>query len=377
MMPLAGHAAPAAAVAAELEQRGHEVTWVVSERHVRAVLRAGSRVLDAPPPPVVAERLASPPRGGIWESLRAFWFEVAFPLARSMRPAVEAAVGRERPDCLVVDQHALAGAFVARAQGCRWATSAATPQATSAVVDAIGGRAWLDARLAELAADAGAPATPAGDLSPALVLVYSTPELAGAGAYPSSYRFVGPPLDAAAPDGVDFPWGRLVEGARVYVTLGTTASRSDARFYGTVFEALAGEPVQAIVAAPADAAGAPPANVLVRPWVPQLDVIRCVDAVVSHGGHNTVAQALALGRPLVVSPDSFERGLVAGRVAELGAAVRVRHARLRPDELRAAVRRVLDEPAFRERAGHLGAGLRAAGGASAAADALEQVAGGA
>jgi MGT family glycosyltransferase len=371
--PLAGHAAPAAAVAAELARRGHETAWVASPGHLRRVLPAGARVYEAPPAAEVAEQLARPIRGGIWESLRAVWFGVAFPLARDMAVPTERALDDFEPDAAVVDQHALAGALACRRRGLPWATSAATPQATSAVVDAIGGREWLDERIGELQREAGAEPVAAADLSPHLVLVYSVPELSGGRDFPASYRFVGPPLHDVDGD-AEFPWDELAEGVRIYVTLGTTASRDDARFYATAFEALAGEPLQAVVVGPPEAMPPAPGNALVRPWVPQLGVIRSVDAVVCHGGSNTVGQALAHGRPLVVAPDSFERGLIAAQVVEAGAAVRVRFARLRASELREAVRRVLEEPSFRRQAERVGEALRAAGGARAAADAVEELA---
>jgi MGT family glycosyltransferase len=309
----------------------------------------------------------------VWTSLRAFWDELALPLARDMAPAVERALTDVRPDALVVDQHAVAGAVAARRHGLPWATSAATPQATSPVVDMLGGREWLDERFAAVCREAGLEPVRGVDVSPSLVLVYSSPELAGGGPYPPSFRFVGPPLEEAGADGTPFPWERLTGVPRVYVTLGTTASRTDARFYATAFAALAGEPVQAIVVAPRELALSPPDNVLLRPWVPQVEVLRRVDAVVCHGGQNTVGQALALGRPLVLAPDSFERGLIAAQAVNAGAAVRVRFGRLRPDELREAVRRVLAEPAFRAAAERVGRSLREAGGPRAAADALEEI----
>ena len=373
--PLVGHTTPAAAVAGELARRGHEVAWVASRAVVGRALPAGTEVYDAPVSPAVGVVLERPIRGGVWASLRAFWDEVALPLAQEMAPVVERAIGDFAPDVLVADQHAVAGAVAARRHGLAWATSAATPQATSPVVDLLGGREWLDERFAAICRESGLEPVSAVDLSPRLVLVYSSRELAGGGPYPPSYRFVGPPLEEANGDPAPFPWERLADVSRLYVTLGTTASRTDGRFYATVFAALADEPVQAIVVAPSEAAPAPPPNVLVRPWVPQLELMRRVDAVVCHGGQNTVGQALALGKPLVLAPDSFERGLIAAQAVSAGAGIRVRFGRLRPDELRDAVRRVLDEPSFRAEAERVGRTLREAGGSRAAADALEALAG--
>jgi UDP:flavonoid glycosyltransferase YjiC (YdhE family) len=102
-------------------------------------------------------------------------------------------------------------------------------------------------------------------------------------------------------------------------------------------------------------------------------VLREVDAVVCHGGHNTVCEALARGLPLVIAPIKDDQPIVADQVVAAGAGVRVKFGRVQPAELAAAVRRVLDEPSFRTAAAAVQASFTAAGGAAAAATALEEL----
>ena len=45
-----------------------------------------------------------------------------------------------------------------------------------------------------------------------------------------------------------------------------------------------------------------PAPTLVRDYVPQLELLAQMDAVLCHAGQNTVAEALANGLPLVMTP---------------------------------------------------------------------------
>ena len=59
-------------------------------------------------------------------ALRFLWRDVLMPLADTMLAGVHAAVDAFRPDVLVVDQQALAGAAVAELRGLPWATSATT-----------------------------------------------------------------------------------------------------------------------------------------------------------------------------------------------------------------------------------------------------------
>jgi len=108
--------------------------------------------------------------------------------------------------------------------------------------------------------------------------------------------------------------------------------------------------------------------------VTQLEILPHVQAVVCHAGHNTVCEALANGLPLVVAPIRDDQPVVAQQVVRAGAGTRVRYGHLSPHSLRNAVVRVLAEPNFRGAAARIRDSFDAAGGAPAAADALEAMA---
>jgi UDP:flavonoid glycosyltransferase YjiC (YdhE family) len=96
-----------------------------------------------------------------------------------------------------------------------------------------------------------------------------------------------------------------------------------------------------------------------------------MDAVVSHGGHNTVCETLAHGIPLVVAPIRDDQPIVAQRVAEAGAGTRFKFGRDRAADIQAASTEVLDNPDYRMAAERLRASFGSAGGSNAAAAALE------
>jgi UDP:flavonoid glycosyltransferase YjiC (YdhE family) len=106
------------------------------------------------------------------------------------------------------------------------------------------------------------------------------------------------------------------------------------------------------------------------PRVPQVAVLRRVDLVICHGGHNTVCEALAAGVPLVVAAVRDDQPFVADQVVRAGAGVRVRFGRVTVADLRAAVGTVLGDPGYREAAARLRIAFARAGGAPAAADRL-------
>lgn len=90
-----------------------------------------------------------------------------------------------------------------------------------------------------------------------------------------------------------------------------------------------------------------PENVRVERFVPQGQVLPGCEAVVSHGGSGTTLAALAHGLPLVLVPQGADQFDNAARAERAGAAVVLRPGEVTAAAVRDAVRRVLEEPAFR------------------------------
>ncbi|KUO10062.1 glycosyltransferase [Streptomyces sp. DSM 15324] len=373
--PLVGHVNPTVGVAAELVARGHRVAWVCPEPELVARLAGADAVVLACAGTGPGERPAGL-RGP--EALKFLWEWYLLPLAEAMAPGVRAAVREFRPDVVVADQQAFAGAFTAERLGLPWATSATT---SAEFTDPLAGlpkvREWVDGRLAALRAAIGDPLRVTDPrFSPHLVLAFSTPELAGPA---EGVRWVGPSV-TARPETPGFPWEWLDAGrATVLVSLGTANADAGGRFLDVCRTALRerADRVQALIVDPGGTLGAATddKDVLVVPSVPQLALLRRgVDAVVCHAGHNTVCEALWHGVPLVVAPIRDDQPVVAGQVVDAGAGVRVRFGRVTAERLGAALDAVLHGPAHRAAAERIGSAFRAAGGAPAAADHLEKLA---
>jgi len=394
--PLTGHINPTVAVGQALLARGHRVTWV---GHAEALARS----LPAPLPPggavwalgehLSAERLGALHAGREARGLAAFqflWEGVLLPLAEEGYAEVLAALAALKPDLCVVDQQALAGALACRALGLPWLTSCTT---SAAIVDALGEltqlKGWLDAQRARLlAALPLAEATRAQvaaeeremgsfELSPRGVLVFSSERLARA-AHPEArfgevYHFVGPALKVArAP--IPFDWSLLRAGvSRVYFSLGTLNGERGARVYAALCEALGGEAGLQVIAAapPALFPSPPPENFVVCARVPQLELLRHVDLVVTHAGHNTTCEALAHGLPLLALPIKDDQPVVAEQVRAVGAGLRLPFGRVTAPRLREAVWRLLREPSFREAARGVAAEFAREDGADGGARVVE------
>ena len=89
-----------------------------------------------------------------------------------------------------------------------------------------------------------------------------------------------------------------------------------------------------------------PSNVRVLRAAPHQQVLAEASAVVTHAGHGSVLKALAAGVPLVCMPLGRDQKDNTVRVLRLGAGVRVKKGE-RPAGIAAAVRRVLEEPAYK------------------------------
>ena len=162
------------------------------------------------------------------------------------------------------------------------------------------------------------------------------------------------------------PDGSQAEPA-VLVSLGTLNASRGKRFYQVVCDSVRGLPLRVVIAAPPELVVNPPDNVWVQSWVPQLELLPKMAAVVTHGGHNTVCEALFHGVPMVVAPIKDDQPVVAGLVVEAGAGERVHFGRVKAPRFTAALNQVLQEPHYRLNAQRLGQSFQRAGGAAAAA----------
>jgi UDP:flavonoid glycosyltransferase YjiC (YdhE family) len=123
-----------------------------------------------------------------------------------------------------------------------------------------------------------------------------------------------------------------------------------------------------------------PARFRHTPFLPGLSMASRCDVLVHHGGYGSCQTGLHAGKPAVTLPTFSERESNARRLAALGAAelVEVRRSRGRKsvdaEALRSAVRRVLADASYGERARGLGDRLRAYGGPARAATLIERLA---
>ena len=285
--PLAGHLNPATALAVELTRRGHAVDWVGSEATLRPVVGPDAVVHPT------GSRILREQSGHGAAAVSSLWRRFLVPYTKFTLPAVQRAVDAARPDLVLADQQMFAGALVAHRSGLPWATLVTTTmelsrpfRALPAVEAELGG--YLDTVRAQARVTGVDPR-----FSPALSLALTSTVLSGP-PRAGSPRYVGPLLGPRPPVPFDPP---DTDRPLVLISTGTLADGLAAGFHRRALAAVAGLDLHAILVAPPEAVPDPPPNLTIATRVPLLDLLPRLAAVVTHGGLNTVTEALAHAVP--------------------------------------------------------------------------------
>jgi MGT family glycosyltransferase len=374
-----GHINPTLPVVAELARRGHTVTYHTSPAFAAQIEAAGAKVhlysgsdLPLPDPPI--------PLAMLEELARA---------ALGVLPGVLSDLRGTRPDLIVHGAACPWGAVAARELGvpaaATFTTFAFSRQVSSptgiscalvaaAVAHPRIGWGYVRARWAlRRSYDSGG--LPLIDLMNArepLNLVFTSRAFQpGADAFAPSYRFVGASVGSRLPY-PEFDAG--LEDPVLYASLGTVFDGGPTllRAFATALAPLGGTVVVSTGhTEPADL-GPLPANVMARRSVPQLQVLDRAALFVTHGGMNSVNEAMRAGVPTLVVPQGADQPLVARRVVELGAGLALRPDDATAEAVHALARSLLAEPRFREAAARQRTAQQQAGGDQRAADEIER-----
>jgi UDP:flavonoid glycosyltransferase YjiC (YdhE family) len=201
---------------------------------------------------------------------------------------------------------------------------------------------------------------------------------------PPQVHFVGPFLPEPPGEFSPPPWWHELEGDRpvVHVTQGTSATDSD-QLIVPALKALADEDVLVV----ATTGGKPLASVALYPppptthlnarvatFLPYYHLLPRVQIMITNAGYGGVQMALAHGIPLVAAGASEDKPEIANRIAWSGVGLNLRTKTPRPEQVRAAVRTLLDDPRYRARASAVRAEIEAHDAPALSADLLERLA---
>jgi UDP:flavonoid glycosyltransferase YjiC (YdhE family) len=401
-----GHYYPLTALGRRLQSRGHDVVYFQVADLERPIRAAGLRFRQIGredfPPGALRARDEEVAKLEGFAALRCGLRGIKRKAEMLFRDA-PAAIRDEGVDCLLIDQIEMAGGTVAEYLGLPFVSvAAALPINLDASVPPcifpwphrVGVGARLRNRVGNAAFEWISSGTlrtinrqrrawglpPARDfdaLFSRLAQVAQLPaalELTGR-RLPPHVHHTGPWTDAAARAPVDFPWSRLDPSRPlVYASMGTLQN-GVLRTFRMMAEACARPYLQLVISLGGgqDPAllGDLPGDPVVVGYAPQLELIRRAALTITHGGLNTALESLERGVPMVVLPVAYDQPGVGARVEWAGVGRSIPVGRLTVDRLREAVRGVLDNPTYRERAGRLRSSIEAADGLNRAADLIE------
>lgn len=197
-----------------------------------------------------------------------------------------------------------------------------------------------------------------------LTLVYTSKSFQPDGeSFDESFKFVGPTIDLPATREFDFK--NVDTEHLIYISLGTVFNQA-IQFYKLCLAAFAETNYTVILSAGRqtriEELGDIPANVIVRSYVPQLEVLQHAKLFITHGGMNSVSEGLTYGVPLIVIPQSADQPVVAQQVAKLGAGIQLTQEGLTAQNLREAAEQVLADASIKKACEQIGESFRAAGG---------------
>jgi len=148
---------------------------------------------------------------------------------------------------------------------------------------------------------------------------------------------------------VDFPWDRLDGRPIVYASFGSVQTRLQT-LYLAVIQACKDLPVQLVLSLGRKGAvlPVPPTNnAIIVDYAPQLELLRISSVVLTHGGLNTVLEALSVGLPVVTVPLCNDQPGIAARLVQAGVAAA---AKGRAKSMRKALVQILEDPSCRSAA---------------------------
>jgi UDP:flavonoid glycosyltransferase YjiC (YdhE family) len=386
-MAMPGHVNPLRPIARALVERGHEVRWYTGHDYRAAVEATGARFV-----PMTHEQpgIDSPRSGGEGlTGLAAIRFGIKHAFldpAPGQVADLRRILAEEPADAIVAEFGVLGARMVHELTGVPWVSVGVSPltlpsrdtapfglarppnasmfgrlrnRTLNTVLDRLllrDVRSYRDMILARVGLPPARYPVLSGVVSPLLHLQTGIAELE----YPRSdlpgqLHFVGALIEPSGRNDVP-PWAADVEAAEipvVHVTQGTVADADLTALVVPTIHALADEDVLVVAGAgrhdPATL-GPLPANVRVAQFVPHGWLLPHTSVMVTNGGFGGVQVALANGVPLVVAGATEDKPEVAARVAWAGVGANLKTNTPTPGQIRDAVRQVLAEGSYAERA---------------------------
>lgn len=191
--------------------------------------------------------------------------------------------------------------------------------------------------------------------------------------FDDSYLYIGPVINTDRPDEV-LELERNAGQKLIYIAVGTLY-QANVAFFQHCIKAFDDDRYAVIMSVgkafdPADL-GPLPANFTVAQYVPQLAILDEADLFITHGGMNSINEAVMARVPMIGVPNTVEQSVNAFRVEQLQGGLYLEPEKLTPDKLQTAAEQVLGDPAIPEGLEKIRQSFLEAGGVETAVAAIQ------
>jgi L-noviosyl transferase len=342
--PMPGHVLPMLPLARALRQQGQVVAFATSVHMAGLIEPDGFPLIAAGPTTEAVIAEVTRRSGGGTPAHRPTEFVGQFFAGARVDLGLDEALAGARawePDLIVSEHCDFVGPLVASVLKVPSVVMAIDPALEPDVLHALA----ETVRPRYLARGLQAPAhAPSGDV----LLDLCPPSLQRDGALPDLARKALRPEPHRAPDGTP-PAPRAAGSGRPRVLVGFSTAPGAAPRLGPVLESLGTLDVDLVATSggvPVDPLALDQERVELVTFVPAAELLDGVSVVVHHGGSGTTFGTAARGVPAVVVPGTAGQQRQANRLQASGAGLALPIGEQEPEAVTAAVRRLLEEPAF-------------------------------
>ncbi|MEO8437450.1 MAG: glycosyltransferase, partial [Chloroflexota bacterium] len=345
-----GHFYPLVPLARAFEKAGHEVAFATDPGFCGSVAETGFTAFPAGLDHAEAQRRFVAMTPG-WDEVapqdRAAYIMPGMfgqvrvpPMLADLAPLI----ARWRPDLLIHDSAEMAGAIAAEVVGLPHA------EHSFGLLRPRRNRRRATDVLAPISASLGVPNPGVGGINGETYLDVCPPGLQFPEIADLKNRIALRPEEFETPPDPDFERWIAARSSRplVYLTMGTIFNALDT--FRTILAGLASERIHVVVTVgaaidPADL-GAAAAGHYIRRFIPQAEVLRQADLMISHGGSGAMLGVLNAAVPMLAIPQGADQFMNAARMSEAGVGLEILPDQLSPDAVRHAVERLLQDPGF-------------------------------
>ena len=194
--------------------------------------------------------------------------------------------------------------------------------------------------------------------------------------WPKNFHYAGPFHDGKGRMKIPFPWEQLTGEPMVYASMGTLQN-GNADVFRTILAAVSKHKgIQLVLSignlVSRDQIGGMPNNAIAVNNAPQLELLKKASVCITHGGFNTVLEALTHGVPQIAIPVTNDQPGVAARIDYKKTGKTASLDGLDPLHLSGLLDEVLTNPVYRDNSRSIQKAIAKKNGLSYAADLLER-----